>query len=368
MLKQSLVNPPVLSYPLFKHPFILDVDASGNGLGAVLSQRNLDKEEVIAYASRVLTKQERKYCTTRKELLALVWGVRYFKPYLYGRSFTAHTDHGSLTWLKSFKEPEGQLARWLQVLEQFDFEVIHRPGVQHLNADALSRGPCRQCGYESVCSTTAATDTSWLSDWSPDFLAQEQQKDPDFDWYSNNSMPHQFPKEHSQNIQSLWAQRHSLILQNNILCRKWYDVQNNGAQCLQVILPSHLRSVVLGQLHDHVASGAHFGQYKTIEKIQERFYWVSQRKDVQQWCERCSECAARKNPPRSRRTSMGTITAAYPFQVIALDILGPLPTTRKDNKYIVVIGDYFSKWTEAFPLTDMEAKTVATVLVDQFIC
>ena len=65
---------------------------------------------------------------------------------------------------------------------------------------------------------------------------------------------------------------------------------------------------------------------------------------------------------------MGTIIAAYPFQVIALDILGPLPTTRKGNKFTVVIGDYFSKWTEVFPLTDMEAKTVATVLVNQFIC
>ena len=139
-LKKSRINPPILSYPQFHLSFVLDVDASNDGLGAVLSQEDpaIPGERVVAYASRVLTKQERKYCTTRKELLALVWEIQHFKPYLYGRSIVACTDHGSLSWLKSFKEPEGQLARWLQVLEQFDFQVVHRPGEKHANADALS--------------------------------------------------------------------------------------------------------------------------------------------------------------------------------------------------------------------------------------
>ena len=80
------------------------------------------------------------------------------------------------------------------------------------------------------------------------------------------------------------------------------------------------------------------------------------------------ECAARKNPPRRRRVSLGTVSTAYPFQVIALDISGPLPTTKIGSKYVLVIGDYFSKWTEAFPIIDMGAKTVAKVLIDEFIC
>ena len=66
--------------------------------------------------------------------------------------------------------------------------------------------------------------------------------------------------------------------------------------------------------------------------------------------------------------SLGTVSAAYPFQVIALDILGPPPTTKIGSKYVLVIGDYFSKWTEAFPIIDMETKTVAKVLIDEFIC
>ena len=226
-LKQSLINPPILSYPQFHLSFVLDVDASNDGLGAVLSQEDptIPGERVVAYASRVLTKQERKYCTTQKDLLALVWGIQHFKPYLYGRSFVVRTDHGSLSWLKSFKEPEGQLVRWLQVLEQFDFQVVHRPGEKHANADALSRGPCHQCGCDHVC-TLSDKGISWLAEWPSKFFVREQRKDPDLkqviDWCSDNTMPKQFPKGASHITQSLWAQRHSLLIQEDILYRKWH--------------------------------------------------------------------------------------------------------------------------------------------------
>ena len=116
------------------------MDASGEGLGAVLSQKaNAGGEQVIAYASRALTKSERKYAATRKEMLALVWGIKHFRPYLYGQSFEVRTDHNSLKWLYSFREPEGQIARWLEVLAEYEFTITHRPGVKHTNADALSR-------------------------------------------------------------------------------------------------------------------------------------------------------------------------------------------------------------------------------------
>ena len=75
-----------------------------------------------------------------------MWGIRQFRPYLYGRAFKARTDHNSLKWLHNFREPEGQVARWLELLSEYNFQVIHRPGLQHRNADALSRSPCKQCG------------------------------------------------------------------------------------------------------------------------------------------------------------------------------------------------------------------------------
>ena len=124
-LKHYLSSAPVLMLPNFNHDFILDVDASGNGLGAILSQEVNGCEQVVAYASRALTKAERRYCATRRELLALVWGIRHFRPYLFGRTFIARTDHNSLKWLRNFRDPEGQVARWLKILAEYDFKVLH---------------------------------------------------------------------------------------------------------------------------------------------------------------------------------------------------------------------------------------------------
>ena len=87
----------------------------------------------------MLSRAERSYCTTRKELLALVKSVQHFRPHLHGVKFTIRTDHAALKWLLSFREPEGQIARWIQQLQEYNFEVEHRPGK---NAGALSRRPC----------------------------------------------------------------------------------------------------------------------------------------------------------------------------------------------------------------------------------
>ena len=117
------------------------------GISAVLSQvDDSGAERVICYASRSLSRQEQRYCVTRRELLAVVEFTQHFRHYLLGRKFILRTYHGSLVWLRNFKEPEGQLARWLERLEEYNFTVVHRKGSQHNNADALSRLPCRQCG------------------------------------------------------------------------------------------------------------------------------------------------------------------------------------------------------------------------------
>ena len=151
-MKDKLTSAPILAYPEVEgSEFILDTDASSFAIGAVLSQIQGGKERAIAYASRTLEKSEENYCVTRKEMLAVVFFTKYFKHYLLGRHFILRTDHGSLRWLHRFKEPEGQVQRWLQQLSQFDFEIVHRPGLKHGNADAMSRlvkgdqAICRQC-------------------------------------------------------------------------------------------------------------------------------------------------------------------------------------------------------------------------------
>ena len=146
-LKKCLTSPPLLALPDWSKPFIVDTDASDIGIGAVLSQHHADgREHVISYASRLLTKPERNYCITRKELLAVITFLNHFRQYLIGAHFVIRTDHGALTWLQNFRSPEGQLARWLEKLKEYNFSIKHHPGRKHGNADALSRIPCQQCG------------------------------------------------------------------------------------------------------------------------------------------------------------------------------------------------------------------------------
>ena len=138
-MKTLLTSAPILSYPKPKGKYILDTDASNVGIGAVLSQVQDGEERVISYASKVLNKAQRNYCVTRRELLAIVEFVKQYHHYLYGAEFLVRTDHAALYWLLRKKDPEGQMARWISLLQAYNMVVQHRPGVKHSNADALSR-------------------------------------------------------------------------------------------------------------------------------------------------------------------------------------------------------------------------------------
>ena len=138
-LKSALIQAPILGYPDFTLPFDLYVDASDEALGMVLGQVQNGREVVISYSGRKLLPAEKNYSVTEREALAVVAGIKYFQPYVYGRRFTVHTDHNAVRWLMGIKEPTGRLARWAVLLQQYDFNIVHRSGKSNGNADALSR-------------------------------------------------------------------------------------------------------------------------------------------------------------------------------------------------------------------------------------
>lgn len=135
--KSLLTMDPILAYPDFTRDFILTTDASNFAVGAVLSQGQIGKDRPIAYASRTLNKSEENLCTTEKELLAIIWAVKHFRPYLYGRRFKLITDHKPLIY--SMTSANQKIIRWKLDLSEFDFETIYKPGKENVVADALSR-------------------------------------------------------------------------------------------------------------------------------------------------------------------------------------------------------------------------------------
>jgi hypothetical protein len=234
-LKEALISAPMLAYPKDEGIFILDTDGSNTGIGGVLSQiqhsnlsefanrtlTDLEKkykgeEKVISFGSKILTKEERNYCVTRKELLAVVYFLKQYRHYLLGRQFIVRTDHHALKWIFQLKDPTGQIARWQERLTDYNFEIIHRPGKKHGNADGLSRrpedentaesvvpcGPCKKClkqelpaeevvnavqTRQSTAKANAAPPTpmencdenSWMPSYTNSQMQLMQSEDPD---------------------------------------------------------------------------------------------------------------------------------------------------------------------------------------------
>ena len=373
-LRRCLCSAPVLAYPDFSKPFILDTDASDAGVGGVLSQVDSNGEErVIAYGSRLLTKPERRYCVTRRELLAVVTFVHQYRPYLICRKFTLRTDHSSLTWLRNFKEPEGQLARWLEQLQELQFDVVHRRGTTHRNADSLSRLPCHQCGRHNHDSTpTAEVAVAALQlpgSHATDTLRQVQLADPivgpvlrgkEMDTKPDvGSFP--AASKSARRFLQIWEQ---LVVSSGVLCRHLQPTGDSPG-VLQAVIPDALKEEVLSDLHEGVMGG-HLGADKTLGRLRERYYWPGHYNDIRDWCRNCAVCATRKTPTPKARAPLQPIVTSYPLQLLATDIVGPLPESPAGNSYVLVVADYFTRYMEAYPIPNQEATTVARRLVDEF--
>ncbi len=139
-----MIEAPILVRPDFERldferPFILDVDWSIKGVGSVLSQKQDKHECVIAYASKGFTPSQRKFHPMEGECYALIWGIMQFRQYLHHASFVVKIDHKPLEWLTITFDPFGRKGKWISMLQDFNFKIVHIAGVRHANADALSR-------------------------------------------------------------------------------------------------------------------------------------------------------------------------------------------------------------------------------------
>lgn len=159
-LRDLLCTEPLLQYPDFTQPFVVTTDASGYAVGGILSQGPIGKDKPIAYASRLLNGAEINYSTIEKELLAMVYCINHFRPYVYGSKFKLVTDHKPLVWLNSVKDPTSRLMRWRLKLAEYEFEVLYKAGKTNVNADALSRNPARTREILAITYTDETSERS----------------------------------------------------------------------------------------------------------------------------------------------------------------------------------------------------------------
>ena len=413
-LKDTLTEAPVLAYPDVEKTFILDTDASKGAVGAVLSQVHDGVERPVAYYSKTLNIHEQRYCITRKEMVAVVYATRKFKAYLWGQSVKLRTDNAAVSFMLHLKEPEGQLARWVEELSAYDLQLEHRAGRSHNNADAMSRRPCKQCGRlegslgpsgvldlpedadeqsqrqevpeedPGVGTCTAVTRRqraerervapphAWLEGWDNLEVRDSQLRDreigpimdaldkgsPKPNWSAISGGP--------QALKTLWGQWDRLSVRDGVLYRRWEDDSGDSVRW-QVVVPTEKRQEVLEQMHDSPAAG-HMGVHRTVDRVRQSFFWAGVRRDVRQHCRRCDSCTAMKKRKEAPKVPMKQIQTGARDERLAVDITGPFTQTKSGNKYVVVIGDYFTKWSEAYAIPNQEAKTVAKAIAERWAC
>ena len=395
-LKVCLTTAPVLALPTDDDQYLLDTDASDVGLGAVLSKITDDGEKPIAYGSRLCNGAERNYNVTRRELLAVIFGLKTFRQYLLGRHFIIRTYHAALQWLKKTPSPIGQQARWVEQIEEFDYSIQHRPGAQHSNADAMSRRPDRDAepvpaeivsdsdGDEVVGVERTASVRTVNS-------AEFQQIGPSVEATSTPHQTEDMSRQQSEDSElrdifrlkttrevkpspaeltacgattKAYAQQwDQLRVEKGVLFRHWVGPVE-GCSRQQVVLPQCRRQDVIRAAHAGF-SGGHFGLKKTLAQVQRRAYWVGWTADIRLYCLRCPECAKYHRGAAPKQGTLTEFRVGEPMERWGIDLTGPHPTSAGGHKYILTAIDYFSRWTEAFPIRNQEAATVAKVLVEQ---
>ena len=158
----------------------------------------------------------------------------------------------------------------------------------------------------------------------------------------------------------LWDQ---LLVDNGILLRRFLNTDTQQTY-KQLIVPKCLQAEILDQLHSGVVGG-HLGKAKTLGKLKSQYYCPGHYQDVQNHCNTCPTCATRKTPAPQARGPLQNITVSSPMQMVGVDLLGPIPQSHTGNMYLLVTMDYFTKWGEAYPITNMEAATVANMLTNE---
>lgn len=340
-IRSCLIQSPILTCPDFEKPFVIACDASGVGIGAVLSQQSEEGENVVAYASRTLTSTEQKYSATERECLAVIWAIERFRPYVEGTRFTVITDHYSLLWLHNLKDPQGRLARWCLRLQPYDFELIHRKGKEHHVPDMLSRLPQQHSNTITLSPLAAMNNQHRKEDkWYEKMIKQVRE----------NSAKYPLWRVEGEQLLKLVASRKTNL--DNVT--EWKKV-----------VPKEKRHEVLEECHDKATAG-HFGVHKTYQRMQNLYYWPKMRYDVAQYIRNCKICQQVKFDQEKPTGLLGSRRSVdQPWVMLSADLMGPFPRSTRGYKYLLVVTDTFTKFVLLYPLRAATSISVARIIEDE---
>ena len=353
-VKQLLTSPPILILPRLDLPFILSVDASSVALGAVLQQSIDNKLLPVAYASRILSRAERRYSAYEREALACVWGCERFCHFLEGTEFELKTDNQALAWLWESRKQLGKLARWVERLSRFRFVLKHVSGSDNVVADSLSRmfdpAEFEVQEEESVdlaedVIPTAIGAVNLLQNMPEAFvnLQKWQELDPEVVDL----------KEKIQNQQITYLAIKKGIVGKMLRSGKFVP-----------FVPEKIKDMIFQYFHASYF-GAHQGQERTCQRIAAQFWWPNMKEEIRRRVRECEVCQKSKSKTTRDLGKFSSEPPGYVWERVYLDIFGPLPRSSRGNVCVLVGVDAFSKFVFMIPLKDQRAESIVRALTER---
>ncbi|CAB0029094.1 unnamed protein product, partial [Trichogramma brassicae] len=332
-------------------------------MGAVLFQVQDGERRIISYASAKFSGAERRYHCNEQECLAIIWAIRHFRPYLEDKPFTLYTDSKVLTWLDKFKDTRDKLTRWALLLQEFSFKVIHCPGKSNELPDVLSRNPDIN---EQEKSFVPDEDRLLPPDDTPyayiielnslfDKIRIAQHADKQISSKTKKFLrlvlcPEEFLSKDDKHFLNQYD-----VLDGSL----WIKV--SGDQELKIVVPASLTKQVIHEYHDARTAG-HPGFEETLRAIKKNHFWPRMSQEIKKLCALLSHMCMYQESSFPNKWGVVQELRKKPWECLALDLMGPYPTTPRKKRYLLVITDCFTKWIEAFAIPDSSAKTIVSVL------
>ncbi|KAD7479048.1 hypothetical protein E3N88_02184 [Mikania micrantha] len=334
ILKQKLSSAPILALPDGSNDFVVYCDASANGLGCVLMQRN----NVIAYASRQLKRHEANYATHDLELGAVVFALKIWRHYLYGTRFVVYSDHKSLKHIFDQKDLNMRQRRWMEVLTDYDFELQYHPGKANVVADALSR-------KERVKPIRARSLRLDVRVDIMDQLKKAQERALEDDNVKFEEM--------IKTVQQMTKGNDGLL---RLKTRIW--VPKYGG----------LRGLILEEAHKSKYL-MHPGSDKMYYTLKDHYWWPGMKKDIAGYVERCLTCLQVKAEHQKPSGKLQPLEIpVWKWEKITMDFVMKLPRTKKGNDAIWVIVDRLTKSAHFLAIKEsFELERLAQIYVDEIV-